>query len=209
MTFKSVDFWNKYQRPGVAHHMTAISNLKSIFSEKALCSYNLMKSKSYENLANDEVQTGRAEIKVPGGLALHDYVPLYMTFKTPMSAANQHRNLEWVYLSFNLEFMAAYLKGVMLADGNARSKETQFGPMKDLTSFDMLNWSALQSPKWRDSEELKRQRQAEVLVPHRLPLNSLMWISTFNDTLTEFVKAIIEPFEHRVEVTTREGWFFS
>jgi hypothetical protein len=47
----------KYQ-VWVAHHMTHIDNLRPIFQSGELRSYNLMRSQSYRNLANEDVRRG-------------------------------------------------------------------------------------------------------------------------------------------------------
>ena len=49
----------KYQ-VWVAHHMTHIDNLRPILEAGELRSYNLMRGQSYRNLANEDVQAGRA-----------------------------------------------------------------------------------------------------------------------------------------------------
>ncbi len=66
----------KYQ-VWIAHHMTHIDNLRPILHAREIMSYNLMRGQSYRNLANEDVQAGRAAIVVPvTGKPLHDYVPV-------------------------------------------------------------------------------------------------------------------------------------
>ncbi|MBK8202582.1 MAG: DUF4433 domain-containing protein [Bdellovibrionales bacterium] len=87
----------KYQ-VWVAHHMTHIDNLRPILEAGELRSYNLMRGQSYRNLANEDVQAGRAAIMVSATQKpLHDYVLLYLGFKTPMVAINQNHNEDLLY----------------------------------------------------------------------------------------------------------------
>ena len=109
----------------VAHHLTHIENLNEILHSGELRSYNLMRGQSYRNLANEDVQAGRSVISIgPSQKPLHDYVPLYLGFKTPMVAINQSHNEELLYLRFPLDILGT--SGSFVADGNARSAATKF-----------------------------------------------------------------------------------
>ena len=114
----------KYQ-VWVAHHMTHFDNLRPIFEAGELRSYNLMRGQSYRNLANEDVQAGRAAIMVSATQKpLHDYVPLYLGFKTPMVAINQNHNEDLLFLRFSLDILAT--SGSVVCDGNARSNASKF-----------------------------------------------------------------------------------
>jgi hypothetical protein len=79
-----------------------------------------MRGQSYRNLANEDVQAGRAAIMVSATQKpLHDYVPLYLGFKTPMVAINQTHNEDLLFLRFSLDILAT--PGSVVCDGNARS----------------------------------------------------------------------------------------
>lgn len=208
--FTDADFYAKYQRYSYVYHMTAIKNLDGIFNSQGLCSYNLMHGTSYENIANDDIQQGRASILVPGGRSLHDYVPLYFTYKNPMSASNSHRNTEWVYLVFDLCKIAANIPNLFITDGNGRSHGTQFEPLTSISSLDLLDWSgALRDTKWMTSAVIdrKRKRQAELLVPDRLPLQNLIKIVTVSFDVENNVRQVVKPWNYSA-IVSNQGWFF-
>ncbi|MGZ3826699.1 MAG: DarT ssDNA thymidine ADP-ribosyltransferase family protein [Bdellovibrio sp.] len=81
------------------YHMTHIQNLAALLETGELRSYIKMRGQTYLNLSNEDVQAGRAAITVGiTGRALHDYVPLYFGFKTPMLAVNQKHNEDLILL---------------------------------------------------------------------------------------------------------------
>ena len=88
------------------YHMTHIQNLISILESGELRSYNKMCEKTYFSLSNQDVQAGRSSITIgTTGLPLHNYVPLYLGFKTPMVAVNQKHNEDLIFLQFKLDIL--------------------------------------------------------------------------------------------------------
>ncbi|MBI2579366.1 MAG: DUF4433 domain-containing protein [Candidatus Aenigmarchaeota archaeon] len=107
----------KYQL-GPANHMTHIDNVAAIVQAGELRAYNLMRGTSYRNLANDDVQAGRAAKSISvTGRPLHDYVPLYFGSRTPMVAVNQRENESLVFIRFSLDMLA--MGDVVISDGKA------------------------------------------------------------------------------------------
>ncbi|MEO7163043.1 MAG: DarT ssDNA thymidine ADP-ribosyltransferase family protein, partial [Bdellovibrionia bacterium] len=83
------EIFNQYML-GPAYHLTHIHNLSLILDMGELNSHSRMRGRGYFDLSNEDVQAGRAAITVPvTNRPLHDYVPLYFGFKTPMVACNQ------------------------------------------------------------------------------------------------------------------------
>jgi hypothetical protein len=155
-----------------ASHMTHMNNIEAIIRAVELRSYNLMRGHTYQNLANQDVQAGRAaKIVPPTGRPLHDYVPLYFGNRTPMVAVNQQYNEELVFIRFSLDLLAhASVGSVVITDGNARSGSTAFRVFTQLADLDLVDPKAINTVKYAGDAELKRRKQAEVLVPDRLSL---------------------------------------
>lgn len=172
-----------------------------------------MRGHSYQNLANEDVQSGRAaKVVPPSGRPLHDYVPLYFGHKTPMVAVNKRQNEEIVFLRFSLEILT--LPGVIITDGNARSNATKFQAYAQLGDLSFLDVKAIHSVKYAGDSELKRRKQAEILIPDKLPFGQVLDIMCFSKNAQERTLKILEDFSITKPVTLAhtgiftEGWRF-
>lgn len=196
----------KYQ-VWVAHHMTHIDNLRPIFQSSELRSYNLMRLQSYRNLANEDVQAGRAAIIVPASQKpLHDYVPLYLGFKTPMVAINQTHNEDLLFLRFSLDILAT--PGSVVCDGNARSQASKFYLFNGPDVFSKVDVAAVRSVKYANYPEKKRKKQAEVLIPERLPVAQVLDIICFSENAKTRTLSILKEFGIKKDVKVNQGWYF-
>jgi hypothetical protein len=196
----------KYQ-VWVAHHMTHIDNLRPILQAGELRSYNLMRGQSYRNLANEDVQTGRAAIVVTASQKpLHDYVPLYLGFKTPMVAINQTHNEEMLFLRFSLDVLAT--PGSIVCDGNARSHASKFYLFSGPDVFSNLDVAAIRSVKYAKDPDLKRKKQAEILIPDRLPMPQMLDMVCYSESAKTRVLSILNEFGIKRAVTVNQGWYF-
>lgn len=196
----------KYQ-VWVAHHMTHMNNLRPILRAGELRSYNLMRGQSYHNLANEDVQLGRAAIVVSASQRpLHDYVPLYLGFKTPMVAINQIHNEDLLFLRFSLDVLAA--PGSVLCDGNARSNTSKFYLFNDPDVFSNLDVAAIRSVKYARDPELKRKKQAEVLIPDKLSMAQMLDMICYSESAKTCALSILEEFGIKKSVNVNRGWYF-
>jgi hypothetical protein len=196
----------KYQ-VWVAHHMTHFDNLRPIFEAGELRSYNLMRGQSYRNLANEDVQAGRAAIMVPATQKpLHDYVPLYLGFKTPMVAINQNHNENLLFLRFSLDILAT--PGSVVCDGNARSNASKFYLFSGPDVFSNLDVAAIRSVKYAKAPELKRKKQAEIFILDRLPMSQMLDMICYSESAKTRALSILSEFGIKKTVTVNQGWYF-
>ena len=197
----------KYQL-GPASHMTHLSNVEAIVRAGELHSYNLMRGHTYQNLANEDVQAGRAAKTVPvTGRPLHDYVPLYFGNRTPMVAVNQQYNEELIFIRFSLDLLAQ--GGVVITDGNARSTTTAFRSFTQLTDLDLVDPKAINTVKYAADPELKRRKQAEVLVPERLSLKYAHDFIAYSPTARQRLLEIFDRCGTKFGVQVSPGnWYF-
>ncbi|MCM2281461.1 MAG: DUF4433 domain-containing protein [Bdellovibrionaceae bacterium] len=197
----------KYQL-GPASHMTHLGNVEAIVRAGELRSYNLMRDHSYQNLANEDVQAGRAaKVVPPTGRPLHDYVPLYFGNRTPMVAVNQQHNQELVFIRFSLDLLTH--GNLVITDGNARSASTVFRVFTQLTDLDILDPKAINTPKYKGNPELKRRKQAEILVPERLSLQHAYDFIAYSETAHHRLLEIFDRCGTRFNVLVRPGnWYF-
>jgi len=197
----------KYQ-VWVAHHMTHIDNLKEIAQCGELRSYNLMRGQSYRNLANEDVQSGRAAITIgTSKKPLHDFVPLYLGFKTPMVAINQNHNEELLFLRFSLDILGT--QGSFVTDGNARSMDTKIYAFTGPEVFSNIDVAAIRTVKYGNNLEVKRKKQAEILIPDKLQINQMLDIICYSGSAKTQILSILSTFSISKTVKINEGWYFS
>lgn len=198
---------NKKYQVWVAHHMTHIDNLRSILQSGELRSYNSMSGQGYRNLANEDVQAGRSAIIVPvSQKPLHDYVPLYLGFKTPMVAVNQDYNEELLFLRFSLDILA--MPGSIVCDGNARSQVSKFYLFSGPDVFSKVDVGAVRSVKYAKDPELRRKKQAEVLIPDRLPISQMLDMICYSKSTQTRTLSILNEFGIKKPVNVNQGWYF-
>ncbi len=190
-----------------ANHLTHIENLRGIFKSGGIQSYNRMKASSYVNLANESVQAGRSNITVPiSSKPLHDYVPVYFGFKTPMVAANQHQNEQLVFLRFSLEILQT--PGCIFTDGNARANSTNFFEFKSIENLSVIDSKAIQTLKYANDQELRRKKQAEILIPDKLPFRHLIDIICYSENSRNIVENLIKDAGMSISAKRNTGWYF-
>lgn len=192
---------------GPASHMTHLDNLRSILKSGELRSYNKMRGNSYHNLANEDVQKGRAGITVDvSNRPLHDYVPLYFGWKTPMVAWNQKHNEELIFLRFSLDILKR--TDTVITDGNARAKATQFRSFTDISNLEIIDAHATNSVKYAHDDEFKRRKQAELLILDSLPLSEVLDIVCFSESSKSLIVNLFKEFDITKPVKANAGWYF-
>jgi hypothetical protein len=166
-----------------------------------------MRGQYYTNLANEDVQAGRAAVTINvTNKPLHDYVPLYMGFKTPMVAVNQKHNEELLFLRFSLDILSS--GGVVISNGNARAHETEFRLFKTIDDLKFLDIQSIRAVKYAHDGEVKRKKQSEVLIPDRLSVASIFEIICFSESAKSRVLAIQQKHGKKVGVKVNTGWYF-
>jgi hypothetical protein len=191
-----------------ANHLTHRENMPGVLRSGGLCSYHKMRGHLYTNLANEDVQKGRSGIVVSAtGKPLHEYVPLYFGFKAPMVAWNQSHNQEMVFLRFSLEILET--PGVVVSDGNARSGSTRFREFRQIDDLDILDPKAILTVKYAGDSELKRKKQAEILVPNFIPISMMLDIICFSEDSRLKTLAILKKFGISKHVKVNPGWYFT
>lgn len=196
----------KYQ-VWAAYHMTHIDNLRSILQSGELRSYNLMRCQGYHNLANEDVQAGRAAITVAATQKpLHDYVPLYLGFKTPMVAINQTQNEDLLFLRFSLDILGT--QGSVVCDGNARSNSSKFYLFTGPDVFSCIDVGAIRTVKYAGNPELKRKKQAEILIPDRLKVAQMLDMICYSESAKTRALSILREFDIKKPVKVNQGWYF-
>lgn len=190
----------KYELAFLPTHMTHVSNLPSIFSSNGLQSINQLKihQSPFNDISNRSVQTRRANVTVtPTGKPLHDYVPLYFGRKTPMASALRELNDSLIFLAFSFDVLQS--RPCVITDGNAADANTTFRKFNSIDDFQILDPKSINTHLYAHSEEIKRRKQAELLVLDFLPIEHLKYIICPSDMVKESVDGISQTVGRRIK----------
>ncbi len=126
-----------------------------------------------------------------------------------MAAKRQDRNSDWVYLAFDIAQIAGFISGVVITNGNAASASTAMKEFNSIDDFDIVDKKSLYSTTYAGNPELGRKKSAEILVPDRLSLDSVIYISAIDlETITR-VRRIVQPFNRQnIKYQVKQNWFF-
>jgi hypothetical protein len=164
-------------------------------------SYNNIHKKSrlkdYISSIADPFVNGRRERLMVGTRPLHDFVPLYWSVHTPMQyvVTIKRRCLpenELIFFEFRSDEILS-IDGVLSTDGNVASWDTE--TFDGDGALDNIDWDIVDNPKCI-SPEWKRKKQAEVLVPERIPAEYIHRVVTqtiaTSDRLEQAVQELTE-----------------
>lgn len=150
------------------HYITPIANVPSI-CRLGILSHRRASQVDHESVAMEEIQDRRAQVVVPGGRRLHEYVNLYVCARNPML----HKRLSQHAALCVLQVSPAVLElpGVVVTDGNASSKYVRFAPARD--GIAIVDRDLTFAEYWTDPDQIQYYRRksakcAEVLVPDRV-----------------------------------------
>lgn len=151
------------------HYIAPVANLASM-ARWGLVSHNLAARVEHVSVAANEIQDRRIGKPVPQGLRLHDYVNTYFHARNPMMSRLMHGGCNPIVV-LRISPRILDLPGAVIADGNAASGPTRFYPSPQGVAA--LDADRVYATWWPDPDpfvkaEKKRQRCAEVLIPHRI-----------------------------------------
>lgn len=167
------------------YYITHTDNIALII-QKGILSFNKSKNTPHFSIADDEVQSLREE-KYVSGLPLHDYANVYFAKKTPMHYVRKDSQDNLCYICVKKDILL--LDGVYFTDGNAASSATKF--YTDLKDLDKESWDFFDPEKRCYEKEEKRKKQAEVLVPYRIPTEKFQRIVVYDEKMFRRIRAMI------------------
>jgi hypothetical protein len=120
----------------------------------------------------NEIQDRRAEVTVPSGKKLHEYVNLYICARNPMMYKRQAQHQELCVLRISPNVID--LPGVVITDGNASGDYVRFSAAPRGLAIVDRDWTF--ADDWRDPDPIQYFRKkaakcAEVLVPDKVKPN--------------------------------------
>lgn len=167
----------QFELASLPSHMTHIDNLNSILASNGLFSLNTLNGTSspFSDSSNASVQVIRANKTIPDtGKPLHDYVPLYFGRKTPMASAIRNLNDSLIFLAFSFDILNDL--ECVISDGNAADAKTSFKVLQSVDDLGFLDPKSINSQSYAYDNEIKRRKQAELLILDFLPIKYLKYV---------------------------------
>ena len=165
-----------------ALHLTRIENLSGICQDGKITARNFLGGRDFTDISEKSVQEKRSSKLVPcTGRPLHDYVPFFLSFKTPMVASRQTQNDDLVYLHVNLDIFSR-VKGCVVTDGNATNAVTKFAKLERPKDLAILDLGVLYKLGSAGDKERSRKKAAELLVPDAVPMAEIKSLLFYSDS---------------------------
>jgi hypothetical protein len=152
------------------HYISPMKNVPSILHHGIL-SHNGAAKLKHDDISMREIQDVRANKRVPGGLALHDYANLYFNGRNKMMAKRRPEHDHLCVLRISSE--ALNIPESVIADQNASSKYALFLPSP--LGLQKLHRDEVFIRSWKCPDDQIREWRlgslvcAELLVPHVVP----------------------------------------
>jgi hypothetical protein len=151
------------------HYISPIANVSSIL-ERGVLSHRLASRVPHTDVSMEEVQDRRALVRIPRGLALHEYANLYFNARNTMmyKRAGSHAAIAIL----RIRAQAVDISNVVMSDMNAASDYVSFGTPDEM--FPRLDRDRIFARDWTDPDAFEQRRHrremcAEVLIPRFLP----------------------------------------
>jgi hypothetical protein len=185
-----------------------------------------MDCRSAPNQDPDYVNIGSASLidkrsrrvvpKPPGG-TLSDYVPFYFTpfsimmlnIKTGYGGITKRDNNDIVIFVSSIHKLRERGLPFVFTNQHAYPIDTDY--YSDIADLKHIDWTLLQKRDFKtdDADPGKQLRyQAEALVHRHMPLNAVLGVGCFNDTVKQQIQAIMQAHGQKMSVKTTPTWYF-
>lgn len=209
--------------PTPIYRIMHVSNLQTCLTQGALYSPNHMPAGAppYQTIHNAGIQ-GARQVKAiqcgPGG-TLHDYVPFYFGYLSPMLlqlktgqvAGYNQGQPPIIYLVSTAEAVAASGAGFIFSDGQGIKAFTSW--FDNLSSLSNVDWNMVYQRYWADNiNDMDRQRrkQAEFLIHQRCEWGLIQEIGVFDSSVQAQVQGVLQGFPATMQrpVNVRPAWYY-
>lgn len=202
---------------------THVDNLDTIIRRGGLHAPNHMPDDglTYRFCHSAEVQSARADVPIhlgPGG-TIHDYVPFYFGYLSPMMLNLKTGRVEGyiegqeplIYLVSSAQAIEEAGIKFVYSDGHGLATFTDW--FDDLDKLDAVDWTVVNLRYWTDNiNDMDRQRkkQAEFLIHQYCPWSLIQEIVVIDSPMQQRVESILAAFptEQRRVVRIDRDWYY-
>ncbi len=171
------------------------------------------------NIGNPELieKRSRRIVPIPPRGTLSDYVPFYFTpfsmmmykIKTGHGGIARRENRDIAIFVSSIHRLSELCLPFVFTNQHAYPPDTEF--YVRVVDLDKIDWALLQSRNFKtdDADPGKQLRyQAEALVYQRVPLEALLGIGCYDDTVKRDLEMQFEQCGARISVKTTPNWYF-
>jgi hypothetical protein len=209
--------------PTPIYRMVHVDNLDTILRRQGMHSTNHIPDDGlpYRTIHNMDIQNERHARRItcgPGG-TLHDYVPFYFGYLSPMLlqlktnrvAGYTEGQQPLIYLASTAQTIATSKCRFVLSNGHGIAAFTQW--FDDIDRLDEVDWDMVYQRYWSDNvDDMDRQRrkQAEFLVYRFCPWTLIQEIGVVNNEAKSRVNAVLNNYDESVRrpVNVRGIWYY-
>jgi len=209
--------------PTTILRFTHVENLDTIIRRGGLHAQNRVPEDglTYRFCHSAEVQSARADVPIhlgPGG-TIHDYVPFYFGYLSPMMLNLKTGRVEGysegqeplIYLVSSAQAIEEAGIKFVYSDGHGLATFTDW--FDDLDKLGAVDWTVVNLRYWTDNiNDMDRQRkkQAEFLVHRYCPWSLIQEIVVIDSPMQQRVESILAAFptEQRRVVRIDRDWYY-
>ncbi len=185
------------------HHMTNIRNLNNILNNGLLSHEEAHRYRIIVNdISNQSVQARRSS-RIIDNIPLHRYVCFYFSPRNPMLYALKDIQDKIIFIGVDPQLLLH--PSTIFSDGNAASDDTSF--YRGTSMLDNLNWNIINAVYWNNYPDGRRIKCAEILVPARVDINSIMRIFCYNEEQINIVNELLSQRFHIAVEINRSLYF--
>ena len=181
-----------------------IANIASVL-EHGILSNHLAADLPHNSVALEDVQDKRSAVKIPRGLALHQYANVYFHARNPMMSRRRGAAERLCVLRVSPKILQ--IPGAVITDQNAASKYVRFLAPEALGKLDLdyiyaVNWKHPddQIEEWRHSSA----KCAEALIPGNITPDFLLGAYVVNES----ARVSLESTGFELPITIHADLFF-
>ena len=174
-----------------AFRITHIDNIPHIVRNGIVKADSLLRDEHYVSIGDRQIIRVRSEIVVKG-YRISDYIPFYLGPRSPMLYVIQHgyngvqrvKPENIVYCVVRLDDVINSDVDCIFTDGHAVSNLTSFYSKDHLPQInEIVNYDDVYSSQWNSETDidLKRRKEAELLVKDDLPAQFLRGFVVYNE----------------------------
>lgn len=177
--------------------LTHIDNIKYIMSKGLVRASSPLRDENYVSIGDVQVIQVRKDRKFQG-YQLSDFMPFYFGPRSPMLYVIQHgyngvrkvKPEDIVYCVVRIEDIKKNDIDCIFTDGHALSSLTNYYYKSSLANLNnIVNYDDVYSTFWNieDDPDLKRRKEAELLINEDLPAQYIRGIVVYNDKAKEYL----------------------
>ena len=177
--------------------LTHIDNIKYIMSKGLVRASSPLRDENYVSIGDVQVIQVRKDRKFQG-YQLSDFMPFYFGPRSPRLYVIQHgyngvrkvKPEDIVYCVVRIEDIIKNDIDCIFTDGHALSSLTNYYYKSSLANLNnIVNYDDVYSTFWNieDDPDLKRRKEAELLINEDLPAQYIRGIVVYNDKAKEYL----------------------